>query len=65
MFDDPFTPKRGRKNSNHFGGGLDFGLGSKSNSKPKRESVAKSQPNHLCASPCYYNEALDILGQNI
>ena len=49
MFDDSFAPKRGRKNSNPFGGGLDFGLGPKSNSKPKRESVAKSQKNEVLA----------------
>src|SRR3989338_599854 len=49
MFNEPFAPKRGRKNSNPFRGGLDFGLDPKYNSKPKRESIAKSQKNEVLA----------------
>ena len=50
MFEDPFAPKKGRKKSNDLlGGGLDFGLGPKKKSKPKRESVAKSQKNEVLA----------------
>ncbi|MBT5023107.1 HNH endonuclease [Candidatus Woesearchaeota archaeon] len=43
MFDDPFAPKRGRKNSNPFGGSLDFGLGPKKEAKPKRQPTKTSQ----------------------
>jgi len=43
MFDDPFAPKRGRKNSNPFGGGLDFGLGQ--NTKSTNSKRTKCPPH--------------------
>ena len=36
MFDDPFAPKKGKKNSNPFGGSLDLGLGPKKTKDTKR-----------------------------
>jgi hypothetical protein len=44
MFDDPFTPKRGRKNSSPFGGSLDFGLEPKklNNERQPTKSSQKS-----------------------
>jgi len=50
MFENPFVPKKGKRKSNDLlGGGLDFGLNSKKKTKPKRESVAKSQKNEVLA----------------
>ena len=49
MFEDPFAPKRRRKSNDLLGGSMDFGLGPKKKTKPKRESVAKSQKNEVLA----------------
>ena len=43
MFDDLFAPKRGRKNTNHFGGTTNFGLSPKKKTKPERQPTKNSQ----------------------
>lgn len=50
MFEDPFKPQRGRKNSNPFGGSLDFGLGlKKTTERDTRRSFTKTQKNQIWA----------------